>query len=338
MGDHQHTVEINGKRIDAVTGHAVSHPQKKVITVHDGSLPRVADKPAHSKKGTAHAVHRKQTRAKTLMRSAVKKPQIMATAAPIDQEIEEFSARKALEELRLHRAKKVPTSRLVSRFGIPEITTTRITPKHTDIPVKPAPVHSQSATKQHHATKAAPKTHHDHFAAQLEKATAHTSKPLKKHHKATAKHRRHATVASASMAVLAVLVLGGYMAYQNSAVLAARVAATQAGLSVNVPRYTPAGFRLKGHSLEPGTISLNYGSNTDGRTYRITQEQTALDSTELLETAVASNEYQTLSSKGREVFIYNGNTATWVDNGKLYKVEGNAQLSSQQLQQLVDSI
>jgi hypothetical protein len=233
----------------------------------------------------------------------------------------------------------VPTSRLVSRFGIPEVTDLRIKPTHADIPVRKAPAHTTPAKKPQHHTKTAHKpTHHDHFAAQLDKATAHTAKPLKKHHAATQRRRVRAAAASASMVAVAVFVLGGYFAYQNAAMVSARIAARQAGLAINVPGYTPAGFRLKSHNLQPGQISLNYGSNTDGRGFQLVETKSAIDGESIPSTMDLGANFQTISSKGRLVYLYNGSSATWVDQGTWYKLEGDAQLSAQQLQKIVDSI
>jgi len=341
VGNHQHTIEINGKKYDAITGDPVGgHAPKKTITVHqsvDGVVKKTASK-AH--KTPAKHVHSKPSRSKTLMRSAVAKPHITATSSAIDQTIETFSARKALEELRLHRAKKVPTSKLISRFGIPELSNLTVKPQHTTIPVKPAPVehkpeHHKPAT--HHKAHAEAAQHtKSRFQSQIDHATAHTAKPLKKsqvHHRTTKKMRMGAATAG-----VAFVLLGGFIAYQNATVIAVRIAAREAGVAVTVPGYTPGGFSLRGHNTKPGEVSISYRSNSDARAFQVTEALSGWDSGTLLQNFIGTNEYQTAFSRGRTIYLYNGNNATWVDNGIWYKIEGNAGLSSQQLQKLVDSI
>ncbi|MBI3624062.1 hypothetical protein HY218_00335 [Candidatus Saccharibacteria bacterium] len=344
MAHHQNVIELKGKRYDAITGHVIaavhqleSHPKQSSTAKQrttDGFL-----HPHHLKIG-AQTVHTKPARSQTLMRSAVKKPFITATVVPIDQGIEDFSARKALEDVRWRRAKKIATNKLVSRFGKTDATEFKVVTKTTRLGVKPAPppvtAVSASAFRPHGLSKA-----HQHIQKSLARATAHTEKPPKKpklHHRVAKKLHLSPRRLNASLAVLTLLLLGGFIAYQNGSAIAIRMAAAKAGIAVTVPAYTPAGFSLQTHVAKAGQITLGYASRSDSRTFQVTQTVSAWDNNTLLENFVAANAYQTTSSKGRKIYLYNGDNATWVDNGIWYKVESHANLSSDQLQHLIDSI
>ena len=311
-------------------------PSKSIDGVIGGNVRLTLPK---SKKPPAHAMHAKPAKSTTLMRQAVRKPHITTTSTATTNQpkhIETFAERYHKEDLRFRRAIKIPTSKLISRFGSLDMRPFKVPITHAELPVKPPPVaHTSLPMIPAHIT-----TQQNHFENSLNSATAHTKKSLKKEkrwHRAAKKlHIRPKTLRVAS-ASAAVLLLTGFIAYQNSAIIAVRVAAARAGISATVPGYTPAGFRLQTHAAKPGQIIIGYKSTTDGRTYQLSQTASSWDSATLLKTFVASNDYQTTDSKGRKIYLY-GDNATWVDNGIWYKLESKASLSSSQLQQLIDSI
>ncbi len=343
MGSRQNIIEINGKQYDAVSGKVLDSTAVTSSVHHaksiDGFVPAKKHKLPKTRKPAAHVVHAKPAKSTTLMRQVVHKPKITATSASMPdapKHIETFAERHHQEDLRFRRAVKVQTNKLVSRFGFIEPTTYKVPATHAEIPVKPEPIVLISPPKLAHA--AATKT--NHFEKSLENATAHTKKPLKKpklHHKVAKKlHVKPKTLRIAT-ASSAMLLLFGFIAYQNAAIIAVRVAATRAGIVASVPSYTPAGFHLQTHVAKPGQIIIGYTSTTDGRSYQLTQTASSWDSATLLQNFVATNNYQATTSKGRKVYLYDDN-ATWVDNGIWYKLESKANLSSSQLQQLIDSI
>ncbi len=341
MANRQHTIEVNGTRYDAETGNRVhsQQPAKGVVAIpvkHHKSIDGVH----RPKTAPSHSVHAKPAHSTTLMRGIVDKPHITATAAAIDQSVQDFSARRALEELRLHRAKKVPTSKLVSRFGFSEEPAT-ITAQHVELEVQPPPIEIELPILDHDDTETPHAKTRKHLHAQLEHATSHAQKPLKKpklHHRVAKKLHTSPRKLSAATAVVAFLLLGGFIAYQNANIIAIHVAANRAGVAAAIPGYTPSGFTLKTHTTKPGQITIGYRSNSDSRAFQITQANSSWDSSALIENFLGSNPYQTAYSKGRTIYLYDGNNATWVDNGVWFNIEGSANLSSDQLQHLVDSI
>ncbi len=341
MGDHRHTLELNGKRYDAVTGKTVTEAIKtnKIPSPSHPQVSRNIDGIIHQgvKKAPARAIHTKPAKSQTLMRSAVAKPHISATLPHTDVKDESFSARKLLEESRLRRAKKIPTNKLISRFGTPQFASTKVTVRHTTVPVKPEP--PSIVTTKASPSIQSPKP--SHFQTQLDNASAHVAKPLKKpklRHRTAKKLHVSSKRLGIGTIVVVVVLLSGFIAYQNASVIAIRVAASRAGIAASVPGYTPAGFALKSHSAQTGQITIGYRSNSDNRAYKITQTLSSWDSSTLLENFVANSSYQATNSKGRTVYLYSGNNATWVDNGIWYRVEGDNSLSGDQLQHVIDSI
>jgi hypothetical protein len=161
------------------------------------------------------------------------------------------------------------------------------------------------------------------------------------HHRVAS--RLHVSPKSVVMgsSALALLIVTGFVSYQQIPSLALRVAATRAGVHAQLPSYQPSGFSLKGPiAYTPGEVSLNYKSNSDSRNFKVIQRTSAWNSEALLNNFVTSKQqsYQTYQANGRTIYIYDGNNATWVDGGVWYQVEGKADLSSDQLLRIANSL
>lgn len=331
------TVALNGKIYDLVSGKPLG--------------PSLAHKKLKAAPGTAaHAVHRKTQHAKTLMRSAVKPPkprQPHSVIAP---------AKKAaalsinpilpthLAQERFDRSKAIAKSKLISRFN--DIADrSRLVKKTAVIPVKAEPDH---IITRHHTpiidALAVPISPIDIFAEAVDKATSHTEKTKRRGriHKAAGKIGVSSKVLAVSSAALSVALLVGFFIYQNAPNAAFRVAAAQAGVRAVLPGYKPSGFALYGPvQSAPGEVTVRYQSNTDARAYTLKQKASSWNSTALLDNYVATNNhsgYQAMQSKGRTVYIYDDTSATWVDGGVWYQIEGDSNLSSDQLLQIAASM
>jgi len=108
-----------------------------------------------------------------------------------------------------------------------------------------------------------------------------------------------------------------------------------------MPSYKPGGFALSGPiTYSTGKISVSYQSNSDNRSYRVTQSNSAWNSETLLDNFVAVNRraYQTFQDRGKTIYIYDGSNATWVDRGVWYQIEGASSLSSDQLLRIANSL
>lgn len=353
MRPKSNTIELNGKRYDAKTG--------KVVTgstiVKPGSKPAAAKtggnidgfsrrpKTVTRNKTTATAVHRKTEKSKTLMRNVVKKPAAPKPKAAIPAvKKSRPSIHMDIDPKRISRAKTVHKSPLVSKFGG---TQKRVRPVTAPLPVKPAPdeppmLHTHG--KPDVASAKRKSVHQKALQKALDEATSHkqpktkkTSRRQKLSHKLRVSNRT-VNIAAAS---LAVMLLSGFVAYQNIPNLSMQIATARAGVNGTLPGYQPAGFGLVGPiRYQNGQIVLNYASRSDERQFKVSQTATQWNSDTLQENFLVSAEktYQTFQNSGKTIYIYDDNNATWVDGGVWYQIEGNSALSNDQLLRMAASM
>jgi hypothetical protein len=213
------------------------------------------------------------------------------------------------------------------------------------LPVQPAPGEAAAIASSAIATASQPLTASNPFDRALEHASSHEQP---KHRKSTVRRRvarkLHVSTRTLNtgMGLAAALVLGGYIAYQNVPNLAVRLAATRAGVHASLPGYQPAGFALAGPiQYQPGELTLSYKSNNnDNREFQVKQKASSWNSETLLDSFINANKlaYQTYQDKGKTIYIYDGNNATWIDGGVWYQVNGNAALNSDQLLRIAGSL
>lgn len=350
-------IVINGKHYDAKTGRLLEtdasagsarpHPQKKL---NGPSLDGFSKRPSVTKNTVkAHSIHNKTEKSKTLMRGAVKKPmpqKMHAAAHPVGKSSVKHTkpaAHTPQNHARAARAVGVPKSSLISRFGLgmaPHAPAKPHTAHVAHLPVKPAP-----AISTHHAAPLpVSRILPNPFATAVENANSHlqpTPAKTSRRHRIASKLHISARTVSAGSFVMAGLLLGGFFVYQNIPNLAMKVAATRSGVEARMPSYKPAGFALNGPiKYSTGKISISYRSNTDERTYQVTQSASQWSNESLLENfvAVERRPYQTYQDKGKTIYIYDGSNATWVDKGVWYQVEGASSLNSDQLLRIANSL
>jgi hypothetical protein len=108
-----------------------------------------------------------------------------------------------------------------------------------------------------------------------------------------------------------------------------------------MPAYQPSGFALTSPiEAAAGVITLQFRSNTDHRTFNVSQRASNWTSQSLLASYVAptGKPYQTYSDKGKTIYLYNNSSATWVNGGIWYQVEGASNLNTEQLLRLANSM
>lgn len=364
MANTKTTIELNGVLYDARTGAVVSSPKRTASTVVTPKKPTntmdgffrkpqpanvikpVAAKPTAVQRTVKKApIHAHQPhKSKTLMRHAVKKPSINT---PQGSETVAHTKPKPVSPAqhshkRQERAKLTPKSSSISRFKIRPLASVEKQVAH--LPVKEAPISaarhhaSQAATAEASQTKSTVS-----FTNALQKANTHQNAKLAKPklRARTAKKlgttSRLITIGSIS---LAVVLLAGFVAYQNVPNFAMRTAATRAGFSATLPGYTPSGFAMDGAiKASPGQVTVSFRSNSDDRSYQVDQKPSNWTSQSLLTNHVAVNNqaYQTYEEKGKTIYIYNGSDATWVNGGVWYQVNGQSSLNTDQLLQIANS-
>lgn len=327
---------------------SIKKPTKRPATASKTLKALRTVKPAHT---------RPLQRAHTLMRHVVKKP-VVAITEDTKQQPKESTPTVALpgaaSEQRQHRAKTVSKSPSISRFSNKLSKKVGKTVDHLPVVQAPSevstPAHSFSTHTQAQASKiqtaktqvASTSMPTVSFTAALAHATSHEQPKLKKpslHQRTAKKLGTSSRVMSIGATSLAILLLVGFFAYQNVANIQMRLAATRAGFSASMPE-APSGFGLNGGiASAPGEVTVNFRSNSDDRTFQVTQKPSNWTSESLLSNHVAVNNqpYQTYEDKGKTIYIYNGSNATWVNGGVWYQINGNSSLNSDQLLRIANS-
>lgn len=330
-------------------------PTKKNGTVLDGFSRRPQPVHATSKPaGVPHTGidHKKHVqKSQTLMRSAVKKPSPVIVAKPADTQKQIHKVAANTPAARQHTAHVTAKNPMVSHYGDHQVRSS-VVKKVAHLPVKQAVVHTNPqppAIQAVHAPVQVAKKHHASdtaVAKALAHATAHEQVAPHVHKKTRRRklaHRLGITprAMAVSSSVLAGVLLMGFFAIQNVPNLSMRVAAARAGVHASMPGYQPAGFGFKGPiQYGKGQVTISFASHTDNRNYSVIQKETRWNSDALLTNyVVAENkQYQTYIDRGRTLFIYDGSNATWVDNGIWYQVQGDSQMTTDQLVRIAASI
>jgi hypothetical protein len=227
---------------------------------------------------------------------------------------------------------------MISKFGASVVG--GVTKKQAHLPVAKAATISQPVSSNQ--TQIADRI------KSLEQAVQNGTAHLQKLEKNTVKkagllsrvgfRNKFANVAAMSFAFL---LLAGFFTYQNIAALEMKVAATKSGVEARMPGYKPSGYGLAGTvKSEPGKVTVGFVSRTDSsKNFTVTQQASNWNSSSLLANHVSTNNrpYQSFQDGGKTIYIYDNSNATWVDKGIWYQVEGNAQLSSDQLLRIANS-
>lgn len=308
-------------------------------------------KPAPPNHATAHHVHtpkplmpHQPQHSQTLMRRALKQPTIkparpLHAQAPTDLtkfqpkvlSVKPKLSSDHIDKSRAERAGTVPRSQQVVRFQPAHQPTRRsfiATPAADPAPAAIHPIRPQAQPLQR-----------DMFEAAITNARSHEEPAPKESRRRKAKRsvRKHARRFSISTAVVAMLLLGGFFAYQNKVALELQLASARAGFPASMPGYRPNGYAAKSLKYSPGTVTIGY--HGDGRSFNVTQKQSNWDSETLLQNYVAdaNQSYQAYEAAGRTVYVY-GNNATWVNGGVWYQVNGNANLTTKQFLDIATSM
>lgn len=351
MGEQKNIIVINGKSYDASTGDLISSKAAVQITVNDSVSPQTTPQPSQqhhkSNRSSHHLAHHKPQKSITLKRTQPKKTQHIASAKSLPLSTKgTVTVKSGGSHLhttkRLERAKQINKSNSISRFNLTS-SVPGVTKQHQPLEVQPAPstpAFHTSVPKVHHASKSSGE---DLFNAALSKADSHKQvhhKVSRRKHRIAKKLGISARAGNIVTAILVIAVLGSFIAYQNASNLSMRVAASKSGLSTAaLPNYKPAGFSLNRHiGSEPGQVTLNYQSNSDDRSFTVTQASSSWSSQTLADSFLNDKQAErVVQSDGKVVYLYNGSDATWVEGGVWYRVEGNSSLTPDQLLQLANS-
>lgn len=366
MTQNRYILELNGRRYNAMTGELLSDAPKSV----DGFLPvgaasaPVAEAPAlspvHPVATSRHmdvkraGVHHKQPHqlqhSKTLMRTAVHHPgdslkrHLKAaphTGALVKSPTFDIVPKRSadlVDPRRLKHAHTVPRSQLVRRFAASDAQLRAAQPA---VAARAAGTYQQPTTTLSASRPAVAPAHqpaYDVFEQALRAANSHKEpyRPVKQKGKKLKRLRQITSIAASSLVILLIV---GFIAYQNSTVLQLRLAVSRSGINATLPVWQPSGFKLGTFSYGPGTMTISY-RNQSGQEFTITQSSSNWDSTALLSNYVypSNATYDTLSSAGTTIYTYGQNNATWVNGGIWYKLTSNGSLSNSEIVNIATSM
>jgi len=297
----------------------------------------------------AHATQSSQT----LMRTSVKRPdpslrKQLATKGTLQHNVPSLIVPKQsavqVDESRLARAKVTPRSPHIARHATAAHTPLMagLAPQLTHVAVQPVPVKPEGEEPN---TPPAPQPTNkpgeakpiDIFEHALMNASHYVD--VQAHHaRFRLQTRRH--LASMAAGTLALLVIAGFAAYQNTPGLQFKVASLHAGVATRMPNFKAAGFAFNGVKASGDKLTVGF-SGLSGN-YQLTQSRTNLSSGDMIHTVGATDasgtpDYQTVQTGDTTVYRLNNTSATWVQNGTWYTVSGSNYLTDSQLQALVSN-
>lgn len=314
---------------------AHSQPAHRPKAVSDVKKPAGAQQAQHvaHPRPAAHQMHKPVQRSQTLHRGALKRPE--AQHKPV-QPVRRSAMISRFAPSKHAAAVHATTAHAAARPVAPQQAQKRPVTAH-----KPVQQHSSANTPHHPAKPEALKGRElkDH----LVKERMHgidTAKPEKKHRSFSERVKgNRPRVATLITSMAALVLLGGYLTYLNLPSLSIRVAAARAGVEASYPSYQPAGYSFAGPvAFSPGEVRVNFASNTNDYNYTLVQRSSSWDSQAVLDNYVSeqSDQYATLQERGLTIYLMD-NEAAWVNGGVLYVIDGDAPLSSEQIQKIASS-
>ena len=350
MSDARSTVEINGKIYNMKSGQVLgSNPRPVKIEVQSGdkidgfvgkavnTTNTISHQHRVSKAKINHTARRPE-RSNTLIRS-IGKPSTQHVTSTHKAKPGEFIAKSGHATGR---------SEMIKKFH--KHSTSAETPPvkkvHANVTVKKPEDHIHSApplTIQELEDKFKARVV-DPFEEAIKDASSHIHElqaiesPASRIKKIFHPFGSRARTSLTSVVLLSAFVIGVYQAVPSVKV---KMASLQASIPASLPAYQPTGFGIAGPiKAEPGKVTLTYKSNSNDSNYKLTQQASNWSSQSLLNNQVlaSSKPFQTYQQNGKTVYVYENNSAVWVDGGILYSIEGGTSLGADQLLKIAESL
>ena len=365
--------DSSGSRVGHISRQTLRTPQRQDKQPEPRKTPAIA----RPQVKPAHQIHGKVQKSTTLKRAYVKKkpvvaapvqqlkpmaditPQSQPVAAPIPKSLLDGHKKPHESIVSRHNSKMVdgvraPKQRSLTRsLQAPVAAVAAPAAKAVDNqPIAPAVEHpiakkvsDTQKIRRHHAEVKKQSTSQHTPASVIKQAIENEAlQNAPKHHAKQKKNgfKYRTKMASLVFGSLALVMLGGYMTYLNAPNLSVRIAAAQAGIDASYPNYHPDGYSLHGPvAYNKGEVSMTFVANANKEvSYLVQQSKSDWDSMALLENYVkdqSGGEYATSQLNGRTIYTYKGNAA-WVSGGILYTINGNAQLSPEQIRKIASSL
>ncbi|HET9174273.1 MAG TPA: hypothetical protein VFN56_03255 [Candidatus Saccharimonadales bacterium] len=303
MAKTKTTIEINGKRYDAVRGTVLNHSRLSgsIDGVVKGKQPVVVTPTVQTKPSLPLTpvsstpvmdVQRTRTRtsspalgpkkhvpqsSQTLMRQGVQKPTSSFKKAHKSQTRTDVLAKQpknvVLPKLSFHtvdatreaRATQVSQSKFVSRFA------TMTVPRKAHASPTPIATVAKSSPQVRAVTTPAviPQplpsiSGHSSSNDLFERALRKATSHEQPAHPTTRRAKKSShRLLNAGALSLAVLLLGGFFVYQNLANITIHMAARKAGFAAALPGYRPSGFSIGNLAYSTGNVTIRFHSNSD---------------------------------------------------------------------------
>ena len=340
----QEVIRLQGKAYDAVTGALVTDAvktSKKPATTHAAVTKAHASSVHHSTINhvKAHAAQPSHT----LMRRAVKKPgqslkrQLNVQGAltrPLAATIAVKRSAAQIDTERLHKAQQVPKHQRVNRFGVP---TSAAALTFADIPVRQAPDNIPSNDPPVTPPPTPTNKPTDVFEQAMHTATNFIDITAHRAHfkKVTRNH-----MLSAAGGTLALLLIVGFAAYQNTPGLQLKIAGFRAGIATATPDFGATGFAYNGATADHSHLVIGL-KNASGN-YQLSEQKTNWSGQDMITQVSAVDasgqaNYSTMQAGNNTVYRFGSTQATWVKDGIWYQVNGNQSLTDTQLKSLVQN-
>ncbi len=364
-----HGMNIDGvnRKKDPQVAKRVNNEQPKAVG-NENSSQNTSNNVKRQTPKVVDGLRKKPQRSVTLSRKFVKKPHrslatppsVIAKSSPTDRpdaNLEKqdaytrFSVFRKVPDAKIAKAISHKTSSAISKFSrTPAVHKSVVS---TNIELAKAPPESSSvpnplvtpAQKAQENSKPSVFEHHAIQPVSNDKSTSkdhseiHHIKPY--HKKTHYKVRSRRYLAGLVAACFAVFLFVGFLAYQKVPQIAVKVAARNAGFDAKVPSNIPSGYAFKSPvDSSKDKLTIQYKSNTDKRSFKITQKPSNWTSESLLSNYLieGKKQYQAYYNKGMTVFIYDNSNATWVDKGVWFTLDADGSLSSDQILSIASSI
>ena len=331
----QHIVTVNGKQYDTRTG--------LPVTTSEATKPKPQPKNKESVP-SARTVHTSTEKSQTLRRTSVKRPATPAKA-PQPAAASVVHPRRRSFDITPTRNSRVTKFAKESPAPANKSATTDIAPRIHPSAVKAASHHTRAPKKP--AAKPSAKD----LAAQAKKQkeiAVQKALDASTSAKKTPKTRRksflktHPRLFSTTAIVAAMIVIIGSLIWINLPTISVKLASSQAGITAEFPHFLPDGYSLElPVRAEDNLVKMTFQSRSDNTHFSLSQSASSWDS-EAVRISVekdSNGQFLTSRDRGLTIYTYNSNqSAAWVNKGVLYRIDGNATLSSDYVLRIANSL
>jgi len=381
------TISLNGRRYDALTGrllgdiedrsHQINTSSTKIQSIrHPRNIKSVdgfsnaASTKNHNAKSTIHHklstakkttehhiaphINRVTQHSKTLMRDAVKKPELVTLKA--HSEVAKTKINRAVAR---GVAASAPTRQAV-RTHAQAFRNSEFVAKVNELTVPANPIVPNPEVIQTTANSEVHLKNIDHLASidaglDLESIFHEASLKLTDSHAPISKkeirfydalaEKFHISVRVLFISSIALfLIICGFLIntiFANN--INIYLADTNTGIQGILPTYAPKGYGVQRISYArgkpTGTVDIVFSNSQSGQYYTLDEEATTWDSSALASRVViptVSNNFKTYQVGGRTVYVFN-QEAVWVDAGIYYILQNKANLNNTQITQIVST-